>query len=54
VRLRPSAEGGSERPPSRATAHAYRDALERLFILDPVPAWLPTTNRLPLWGASQE
>ena len=45
-KIRDAAEGGTERPPSRATAHAYRDALERLFILDPVPAWLPTTNRL--------
>jgi len=45
-KIRDAAEGGSERPPSRSTAHAYRDALERLFILDPVPAWLPTTNRL--------
>jgi predicted AAA+ superfamily ATPase len=45
-KIRDAAEGGSERPPSRSTAQAYRDALERLFILDPVPAWLPTTNRL--------
>jgi uncharacterized protein len=45
-KIRDAAEGGSERPPSRSTAHVYRDALERLFILDPVPAWLPSTNRL--------
>jgi predicted AAA+ superfamily ATPase len=45
-KIRDAAEGGTERPPSRVTAHAYRDALERLFILDPVPAWLPTTNPL--------
>ena len=48
-KIRDAAEGGSERPPSRSTAHAYRDALERLFILDPVPAWLPTTNRFAHW-----
>ena len=37
-KIRDAAEGGSDRPPSSATAHAYRDALELLFILDPVPA----------------
>jgi predicted AAA+ superfamily ATPase len=45
-KIRDAAEGSAQRPPSRSTAHAYRDALERLFILDPVPAWLPKTNRL--------
>lgn len=32
--------------PARATTQPYRDVLERLWILDPVPAWLPTRNRL--------
>lgn len=32
--------------PTRATTQPYRDILERLWILDPVPAWLPTRNRL--------
>jgi uncharacterized protein len=32
--------------PARATTRPYRDILERLWILDPVPAWLPTRNRL--------
>lgn len=32
--------------PNRATTQPYRDVLERLWILDPVPAWLPTRNRL--------
>jgi predicted AAA+ superfamily ATPase len=32
--------------PSRATTQPYREVLERLWILDPVPAWLPTRNRL--------
>ena len=51
-KIRDAAEGGSERPPSRSTAHAYRDALERLFLLDPVPAWLPSTNRLSQLSSS--
>jgi uncharacterized protein len=46
AKIRDAAEGSSGSPPSRSTAHAYQDALERLFLLDPVPAWLPTTNRL--------
>ena len=32
--------------PTRKTIAAYRDALERLCILDPVPGWLPTTAHL--------
>jgi predicted AAA+ superfamily ATPase len=34
------------RGPARGTAQPYRDVLERLWILDPLPAWLPTRNRL--------
>jgi predicted AAA+ superfamily ATPase len=30
---------------TRASTQPYRDVLERLWILDPVPAWLPTRNR---------
>jgi uncharacterized protein len=30
----------------RSTTIVYRDVLERLWILDPVPAWSPTRNRL--------
>lgn len=32
--------------PARTTLIPYRDVLERLWILDPVEAWLPTRNRL--------
>jgi predicted AAA+ superfamily ATPase len=32
--------------PSRAGTQPYRDALERLWILDPVPAWAPTRTRI--------
>jgi hypothetical protein len=32
-------------PPARSTVLGYREVLQRLFILDPLPAWLPTTNR---------
>jgi uncharacterized protein len=45
-KIRDAATRGHGQPPSRATTQPYRDALERLWILDPVPAWLPTRNRL--------
>jgi predicted AAA+ superfamily ATPase len=36
--------------PARKTAQSYRSALERLWLLDPVLAWLPTRNRLSELG----
>ena len=38
-------------PPPRSTIGPYRDILERLFILDDVPAWLPSRNRIARLGA---
>jgi uncharacterized protein len=45
-KIRDAAGGERGEKPTRATAQPYREALERLWILDPVPAWLPTRNRL--------
>jgi predicted AAA+ superfamily ATPase len=42
--IRDAATGGEGDKPARATALPYRDTLERLFLLDPVPAWAPTRN----------
>ena len=39
-------DSGQGKKPTRATTQPYRDVLERLWILDPVPAWLPTRSRL--------
>lgn len=44
--IRDAATGGEQDKPSRSTTQPWRDALERLWILDPVPAWLPTQNYL--------
>jgi len=44
--LRDAATGGQGQKPSKTTTQPYRDVLERLWIADPVPAWLPTRNRL--------
>lgn len=45
-KVRNAAAGARGEPPTRRTAQPYREMLERLWILDPVPAWLPTRNRL--------
>ena len=39
-----SATPGVADKPAKSTALAYRDVLERLWILDPVPGWLPSWN----------
>jgi uncharacterized protein len=44
-KIRDAATGDMSDKPAKTTTMAYRDVLERLFILDPLPAWLPTTNR---------
>jgi len=44
--LRDAATGGESDKPARSTTGPYRDALERLWIIDPVPAWVPTGNRV--------
>ena len=44
--IRGAATGGQGDKPARTTIQPYRDILERLWILDPVPAWLPTRNHL--------
>ena len=51
-KIRDAATPGSADKPSRASAIPYRDALERLFILDPVPAWAPTRSHLNQLGSS--
>ncbi len=44
--IRDAATGGHGEKPAKTTTLPYRDVLERLWVLDPVPAWLPTHNRL--------
>lgn len=43
-RIRDAASGGNDRPPAKTTVQPYREVLERLFILDEVPGWLPSRN----------
>lgn len=44
--IRDAASGGHRDKPSKTTTQPYRDILERLWIVDPVPAWSPSRNRL--------
>lgn len=45
-KIRGAATGRGEPPPARDTVQSYRDALERLFLLDEVPGWQPSRNQL--------
>lgn len=44
--IRDAASAGQTTKTSRAAAAPYRDVLERLFILDPLPGWSPTRARI--------
>jgi hypothetical protein len=45
-KVRVAATGGEGATPSKTSTQPYRNILERLWILDPVPAWRPTRNHL--------
>ena len=45
-KVRDAASAGHERKPSRTAIDAYRDALTRVWVLDEVPAWIPSNNPL--------
>lgn len=44
--IRDAATSGHGDKPAKTTTIPYRDVLERLWIVDPVEAWLPTRNRI--------
>lgn len=44
--IRDAATSGEGEKPAKTTAQPYRDVLERLWVLDPVPAWIPTRNHI--------
>ena len=48
--VRDAASSGVERTPSKNATQAYRDALARVWMLDEVPAWIPSNNRLSELG----
>ena len=50
--IRDAATPGESDKPARSTTIGYRRVLEQLWIIEEVPAWLPTTNRLRRQAAS--
>jgi len=52
TKIAAAANPGTREQPTRTTLAAYRDALARLFIIDPVPGWLPTKVHLSELAAS--
>ncbi len=45
-KIRDAATAGSDEKPSRPTVQRYLDVLERLRLIEPIPAWIPTRNDL--------
>ena len=45
-RILEASTAGESSKPSKTTTTIYRDVLAGLWVLDPLPAWLPTRNRL--------
>lgn len=45
-KLRDAAGAGHEHKPSKDATQAYRDALTQVWVLDEVPAWIPSNNHL--------
>jgi len=48
--LRDATAAGHAEKPAKSTTQAYRDALARIWVLDEVGAWIPSTNRLKELG----
>ena len=45
-KIRDAATAGDGNTPARSTVQAYREALERIWIADPLPGYVPTMSRL--------
>jgi predicted AAA+ superfamily ATPase len=50
--IRDAATSGEGDKPAKTTTGPYRDTLERLWLADPIPAWLPTLNHLKRLAAT--
>lgn len=48
--IRDGATGGEADKPSKTRTAPYRRTLEQLWIIDEIPAWLPTNNRIRRLG----
>lgn len=50
--IRDAASAGEHDKPAKTTTGPYRSTLEQLWMIDEVPAWTPSRNRLRRLGAS--
>ncbi len=50
--IRDAASAGENDKPAKTTTGPYRSTLEQLWMIDEVPAWTPSRNRLRRLGAS--
>jgi predicted AAA+ superfamily ATPase len=46
--------GGGGSPPAKTTTGAYRDVLGQLYVLDPVPGWVPGRNHFSKAGQASK
>lgn len=44
-KIRGAATSGDGETPAKTTVVAYRDVLQQLWVIDPVPGWLPSRNQ---------
>lgn len=51
-KIRDAATPAEDDKPAKTTTIGYRNALERIWVLDPVPAWSPSPNHLSRLKAS--
>lgn len=42
--IRDAATGGESEKPARSSTTVYREVLEHMWIVDPIPAWVPSQN----------
>jgi predicted AAA+ superfamily ATPase len=50
--IRDAATSGQGEKPAKTTVIPYRDTLERLYVSDPLPAWLPSSSHISELGAA--
>jgi predicted AAA+ superfamily ATPase len=53
-KVRDAATSGEGYKPSRSTTRPYQDALEALFVADPLPAWSPTRSHIAELGEASK
>lgn len=51
-KIRDAATSGQGDKPARSTTQPYRDTLEALYVVDPLPAWTPSNSHIAELGES--